>query len=673
MASLSSVDVDTLCVNTLRFLAVDAVEKANSGHPGTPMEAAPLGHVLWTRLLRHNPKNPRWANRDRFILSAGHASMLLYGLLHLTGYDLSLDDLKNFRQWGSRTPGHPEFGHTPGVETTTGPLGQGFANGVGLALAERMLAARFNRPGFPIVDHFVHAFVSDGDLMEGVSGEAASLAGHLRLGKLKYLYLDNRITIEGPTDLAFSEDVARRFQAVGWEVLHLPDVNDLSAVEKTFRAARSQTERPSLIIARTHIGFGSPHKQDTAEAHGSPLGAPEAAATKKNLGWPSEPAFHIPDVVRELSAAQVKRGAALEDEWNALFETYRDHFPDLAAQWDALQRSPLVPGWADRLPTFRAGESVATRQASGKVLNAVSGALPSLVGGSADLSPSNNTYLDGAGDQNAENPGGRNFHFGVREHAMGAVLNGLGVDGRFLPFGGTFLVFSDYMRPAIRLAALMKLGVVYVFTHDSVGLGEDGPTHQPVEHLAALRSIPGLRVIRPADANETVWAWRAALERRDGPTALVLTRQKIPVLDRARLAPAVGLLRGAYRLTPADGVSRLLLLASGSEVSLALEAAERLGKEGIRAAVVSFPSWELFEDQPEAYRWDILPPAVTARVVVEAGSSQGWHKYAGPAGSLVTLDRFGASAPGDAALAQFGFSVDNVLRASLAALARGRK
>ena len=670
--SLSSVDIDALSVNALRFLAVDAVEKANSGHPGTPMEAAPLGHVLWTKILRHNPKNPSWPNRDRFVLSAGHASMLLYGLLHLTGYDLTLEDLKQFRQWGSRTPGHPEFGHTAGVETTTGPLGQGFATGLGMAVAERWLAAKFNRPGFPVVDYRIYAFVSDGDLMEGVASEAASLAGHLRLGQLKYLYLDNRITIEGSTELAFTENVAKRFESYGWRVLSLPDVNDLAAVEAAFRAADAETERPTLIVARTHIGFGSPHKQDSAEAHGAPLGKEEVQLTKKNLGWPGEADFHVPETVRAHMGRTVDRGVALEAEWKAMFERYRLQYPDLATEWEALGRSPFPAGWADRIPVFKAGDGLATRQASGKVLNALAPVLPTLIGGSADLAPSNNTRLEVGGDLTAQNPAGRNIHFGIREHAMGSLLNGLAVDARFLPFGATFLVFSDYLRPAIRLAALMKLGVVYVFTHDSVGVGEDGPTHQPIEHLAALRSIPNVCVLRPADANETAWAWRVALERRTGPTVLILSRQKLPVLDRAVLAPAEGLVRGAYRLTKTPVDPDVLLLASGSEVPLALAAAERLEKEGVRAGVVSFASWELFEAQPETYRREVLPPSVKARVVVEAGVSQGWSRYAGDRGVLVTIDRFGASAPGDTVMAEFGFTVENVARAALTALTRAR-
>ncbi len=664
---MTDLELERLCVNTLRFLAVDGVERANSGHPGTPMEAAGLGHVLWTQILRHNPRDPRWPNRDRFILSAGHASMLLYGLLHLTGYVLSLDDLRSFRQWDSKTPGHPEYGHTAGVETTTGPLGQGFATGVGMALAERALAARFNRPGFRLVDHAVWAFVSDGDVMEGLSSEAASLAGHLRLGNLKYVYLDNRITIEGSTDLAFSEDVGRRFEAQGWRVLRIDDPENLPDVKAVFESAVASSEKPTLVIARTHIGFGSPHKQDSAEAHGAPLGAEETALAKKALGWPATPAFHVPEEVRRRMSVAAERGRREQAAWEELLVRYRAAHPELAAQWDAFRASPVIEGWQSRLPTFQANESLATRQASGKVLNALAPVLPTLLGGSADLAPSNNTEIKGGGDFSATKVG-RNLHFGIREHAMGAALNGLALEG-LLPYGATFLTFVDYMRPAVRLAALMKLGVIYVLTHDSIGVGEDGPTHQPVEHVASLRAIPGLTVIRPADANETVFAWRAAVENRKGPTAIILSRQKLPTLDRTRFAPAEGLLRGGYRLTPA-GVDDVLLIATGSEVPLALAARDILAGEKIRAGVVSLPSWELFEAQDPAYRDGVLPPAVRARVVVEAGVSQGWHRYAGPWGELVTLDRFGASAPGEVVMEKFGFHPARVAQAARDALAR---
>lgn len=662
--------IDRVCVNTLRFLAVDAVEKANSGHPGTPMEAAGLGYVLWTQILRHNPRDPHWANRDRFVLSAGHASMLLYGLLHLTGYDLSLEELKNFRQWDSQTPGHPEKGHTVGVETTTGPLGQGVGNGVGLAMAERFLAERFNRPGFSLIDHRIWAFVSDGDLMEGVAAEAASLAGHLRLGKLTYVYLDNRITIEGSTDLAFSEDVGRRFEAYGWRVLRIPDPEDLAAVRSVLEAARSQEKQPTLVIARTHIGFGAPNKQDTADAHGAPLGAKETALAKKNLDWPESPAFHLPEEARSHWAQTAERGRRVQAEWEEMFSRYRLAHPDLAGEWMALQRTPLTEGWKDKLPVFKAGEALATRQASGKVINALAATLPTLVGGSADLAPSNNTNMDGAGDFSPTG-GGKNLHFGIREHGMGSILNGIALSGPLIPYGATFLTFVDYMRPTLRLAALMKLGVIYVFTHDSIGVGEDGPTHQPVEQLASLRCIPGLSVIRPGDANETVFAWRAALERRAGPTALILSRQKLPTVDRSTHASAEGLLRGGYRLTP-EGPTDVLLIATGSEVALALGARERLGREGVNAAVVSLPSVDLFERQDEAYREAVIPPSLRARVVVEAGVSFGWHRYAGPEGALVTLDRFGASAPGEIVMEKLGFTVEAVAAAARQTLARAR-
>lgn len=666
MASETNIaDLESLCVNALRFLAVDAVEKANSGHPGTPMEAAALGHVLWNKILRHNPKNPGWANRDRFVLSCGHASALLYGLLHLTGYPVSLDDIKQFRQWGSRTPGHPEHGHTAGVETTTGPLGQGFATGVGMALAARHLAARFNRPGFPLIDHRVWAFVSDGDIMEGLSSEAASLAGHLRLSALKYVYLDNRITIEGGTDLAFSEDVETRFTAQGWRVFRLANAENLFEIRAVLEKALAETEKPTLVIARTHIGFGAPNKQDTAKAHGEPLGATEALLAKQKLGWPTEPTFHVPPAVTRQTAVTVERGETLEREWNDLLARYRAAHPDEAAQWDALSKNgPLPADWEKALPAFGPNDAMATRQASGKTLNAMAKSIPFLIGGSADLGPSNNSRIDGDRSFTAQTPEGRNLHFGIREHAMGAVLNGLALSGRLIPYGATFLTFADYMRPAIRLAALMKLGVIYIFTHDSIGVGEDGPTHQPIEHLASLRAIPGLVVFRPADANETAQAWRVALERRDGPTALVLSRQKLPMVTTGKASTA----RGAYRLF-GDGAD-VLLLATGSEVSLAVKAREKLAAEKIRADVVSLPSWELFLAQDAAYRDAVLPPSITARVAVEAGVSLGWHRFIGDKGELVTLDRYGASAPGDVVMDKLGFTVDRVVQA--AQQARGR-
>ena len=661
---------DQLCINTIRTLAMDAVQKANSGHPGLPMGAAAMAYVLWTRFLTHHPTNPSWPNRDRFILSAGHGCMLLYSLLHLTGYDLPLDELKRFRQWGSRTPGHSEHGLTPGVETTTGPLGQGFGNGVGMAIAERFLATHFNRPGYTIVDHHVYAIVSDGDLMEGVSSEAASLAGHLGLGKLIYLYDDNRITIDGSTSLAFTENVGQRFEAYGWHVQRV-DGNDLIEVEAALSAAQAATERPSLIIARTHIAYGSPNKQDTAEAHGAPLGEEEVKATKRALGWPLEPAFYIPDEALAHFREALQRGRAREAQWQAQFDAYAAAHPELAAEWRTVMNGRLPEGWADKLPTFPpGGGSMATREASGKVLNAIAPHLPTLIGGSADLTPSNNTYLKGYGDFQRDNVGARNLHFGVREHAMGSILNGMALHGGVIPYGGTFLIFSDYMRPAIRLAALSHIHVIYVFTHDSIGLGEDGPTHEPIEHLASLRAMPNLTVIRPADANETAVAWRVALEHRGGPVALALTRQKLPVLDRTILASADLLRRGAYVLTDtSNGQPNIILIATGSEVQLALEARQRLAARGIGARVLSMPSWELFEQQPDSYRDEVLPPSVTARLAIEAASPHGWHRYVGPMGAVIGMTRYGASAPYQVLMEQFGFTADNVTSRALSLLA----
>lgn len=662
--------LDPLCINTIRTLAMDAVQKANSGHPGLPMGAAAMAYALWTRVLRHNPANPSWPNRDRFILSAGHGCMLLYSLLHLTGYDLPLDELKRFRQWGSRTPGHSEHGLTPGVETTTGPLGQGFGNGVGMAIAERFLATHFNRPGYPIVDHYVYAIVSDGDLMEGVSSEAASLAGHLGLGKLIYLYDDNRITIDGSTSLAFTENVGARFDAYGWHIQRV-DGNDVKMVEAALSAAQAEHDRPSLIIAKTHIAYGSPNKQDTAEAHGSPLGEEEVRLTKEALGWPLEPTFYIPDEALAHFREALQRGRAWEAEWQTQFDAYTAAYPELADEWNRVMKAELPEGWAEKIPTFTpAGGSLATREASGKVLNAIAPSLPTLIGGSADLTPSNNTYLKGCGDFQRSSPGGRNFHFGVREHAMGSILNGMALHRGVIPYGGTFLIFSDYMRPAIRVAALSHIHAIYVFTHDSIGLGEDGPTHQPIEHLAALRAMPNLTVIRPADATETAVAWRAALEHRGGPVALALTRQKLPVLDRTKFPPAELLLKGAYILAEADqGHPRLILIAAGSEVHLALEAWGRLADEGIPTRVVSMPSWALFDQQPESYRNEVLPPTVTARLAIEAGSPQGWHRYVGHGGGVIGMTRFGASAPYHVLMEQFGFTAENVVSRAMELLA----
>ncbi len=664
-------NLDQLCINTIRTLAMDAVQKAKSGHPGLPMGAAAMAYVLWTRFLKHNPTNPAWPDRDRFVLSAGHGSMLLYSLLHLTGYDLPLEQLKNFRQWGSQTPGHPEHGLTPGVETTTGPLGQGFGNGVGMAITERFLAAYFNRPGHTIVDHYTYAIVSDGDLMEGVASEAASLAGHLKLGKLIYLYDDNRISIEGSTDLTFTEDRALRFQAYGWHVQHV-DGNDLEAVAAAIRAAQAETERPSLIIARTTIGYGSPHKQGTAEAHGEPLGEDEVRATKEALGWPLEPAFYIPDEALAHFRQAIPRGQACEADWRRRFTAYAQAYPDLAAEWERAQKGELPAGWDADIPTFPPDpKGMATRAASGTVMNAFAPRLPLFIGGSADLAPSTRTLLKGTGNFAAGNYGNRNMRFGVREHAMGAILNGMALHRGVIPFGATFFVFSDYMRPAIRLAAITKLPVIYVFTHDSIGVGEDGPTHQPVEHLAALRAIPHLIVIRPADANETAVAWKVAIEHREGPVALILTRQNVPIFDRTRYASAEGLRRGAYIMAEADnGKPDIILIGTGSEVQLVLAAREELAKRGIAARVVNMPSWELFDRQSREYRESVLPPEITARLAVEAGVPQGWHRYVGLSGDVIGLERFGASAPYQVIMQHLGFTVENVVARALALLGR---
>lgn len=660
---------DLAAVNTLRFLAVDAVEKAKSGHPGMPMGAAAMAHALWTRFLRFDPGAPTWADRDRFVLSAGHGSMLLYGLLHLAGFPLGLDELRRFRQWDSLTPGHPESFVTPGVETTTGPLGQGVGVAVGMALAERHLAARFNRPGFPVVDHWTYAIASDGDLMEGVASEAASLAGHLGLGKLVILYDDNRITIEGGTALAFSEDVEARFAAYGWQTLSVEDGNDLEAVGAALEAARSDAARPALIRVRTHIGFGSPGRQDTADAHGAPLGPEEARKAKENLGWPLEPTFHVPEEAREPYRRAAAAGRRARESWEALVARYRAAHPELAAEWERRVADKLPEGWETALPSFPANpKGMATRVSGGKVLNALAKVLPELVGGSADLAPSTKTLLSGEGDFSRENPAGRNLRFGIREHGMAAVMNGMANHGGLRPYGSTFFVFADYLRPSLRLAALSGLPVIHVFTHDSLFVGEDGPTHQPVEHLPSLRAMPGLTVIRPADANEAAEAWRVALENTAGPTALVLTRQDLPTLDRSGLGPASGLCRGGYVLKEAEGGAgtvRLVLLASGSEVPLALSAATLLEVRDIPTRVVSLPSWELFEAQPRAYRDEVLLPAVAARVAVEAASPFGWERYVGPRGRVVGMPRFGASAPAEVLGEKFGFTPENVERVAL--------
>ena len=662
--------LDDLCVNTIRMLSVDGVEKANSGHPGMPMGAAGMAYVLWTRLLRHNPLHPKWYDRDRFVLSAGHGSMLLYSLLHLTGYDLPLEELMNFRQWGSKTPGHPEYGLAPGVETTTGPLGQGFANGVGMAIAERYLAAHFNQPGHVIVDHYTYGIVGDGDLMEGLSHEAASLAGHLGLGKLIYLYDDNHISIEGSTDIAFTESRTARFEAYSWHVQQVDDGNDLEAIETAITEAQKETGRPSFIAVRTHIGYGSPNKQDKAVAHGEPLGTEEIRLTKENLGWPLEPPFLIPDEASTHFRKAVDKGEAIEARWQEDFSSYKEANPDLAREWDIWMNGNLPEGWDSDIPDFPADKKgMATRVASGSVLNAVAPRLPNLLGGSADLAPSNKTEIKGEKDFQADIYEGRNLRFGVREHAMGSILNGMALHGGLMPYGGTFLVFSDYMRPAIRLAALMDLKVIYVFTHDSIGLGEDGPTHQPVEHLSALRTIPNLTVIRPCDANETSEAWRYALESQQGPVALALSRQGLPTLDRTTFAPASGLSRGAYILHDTkDGKPDVILIATGSEITIALEAYEKLEEKGVKARVVSMPSWELFDKQPEDYQCQVLPSEIKSRIAIEAGITQGWHRYVGSTGEVIGLDSFGASAPYKVLYEKFGITADRVVGKALALL-----
>ena len=687
LSTLAKPALDQLCINTIRFLAIDAVQKANSGHPGMPMGAAPMAHVLWTRFLKHNPANPSWFDRDRFVLSAGHGSMLLYSLLHLTGYDLSLDDIKMFRQWGSRTPGHPERGVTPGVEVTTGPLGQGFANGVGMAIAEAHLASCYNRPGFEIINHFTYVIAGDGDLMEGVAAEAASLAGHLRLGKLICLYDDNRISLAAATGLSFTEERGKRFEAYGWNVQSVADGNDLEAIDLALANARSEMERPSLIIVRTHIGFGSPHKQDTFGAHGSPLGEEEVRLTREKLGWPAEPPFLIPEEALRHFCQAVEKGKESEAVWESRLAAYSREFPEPAAELGQMMAGTLPAGWDTAIPRFPAdSKGMASRVASGKVLNSIAPRLPLLIGGSADLNPSTNTALTGLGD--FESPafdpvdrqgavgtewgyGRRNIHFGVREHAMAAVMNGMAAHSGTIPFGATFLTFADYLRPALRLAALMGLHVIHIFTHDSIALGEDGPTHQPIEQLAALRAIPNLVVIRPGDANETAVAWQVALEQENRPVALVLSRQNLLTLERSRFAPAEGLRRGAYILSEAEGgAPDLILIATGSELSLAIAAQKELLTEKIRARVVSMPSWELFDEQPKEYRDTVIPPLIKARLVVEAGSPQGWHRYAGDGGEVLGVERFGASAPGEVMLREYGFTVEKVCGRALALLQR---
>ena len=662
--------IDQRCIDTLRFLAVDMVQNADSGHPGLPLGAAPMAYVLWQRFLKHHPGEPEWSDRDRFVLSAGHGSALLYALLYMTGYGLTLDDLKQFRQWGSRTPGHPERGHTPGVEVTTGPLGQGFGNAVGLAIAEAQLAARYNREGHAIVDNRTWVLASDGDLMEGVSNESVSLAGHLRLGKLNVLYDDNHVTLAAGTGVTFTEDRGRHFEACGWHVQHVEDGNDLEAIAAALQAARDETTRPSLVSVRTHIGYGSP-EQDSYKSHGSPLGVEDVRKTKQTLDWPAEPVFLVPDDALAHMRQACDRGARLEQDWNDRFRAYAQAHRDLAAEFEHALHAALPENWDADIPVFPADAGgMATRSASGKVMDAIAPRLPQLTGGSADLDPSTKTYLDDLGDFQPDTPAGRNIHFGVREHAMGAIANGMAAHGGCLPYTATFLIFSDYMRPPMRLAALSALHAVHVFTHDSIALGEDGPTHQPVEQLANLRAVPNMTVLRPCDANETAEAWRVAVETRAAPVTLVLTRQKVPTLDRSRYASAAGLRRGAYVLDPGegDGDPSLILIATGSEVHLVVEAAERLRADGIAVRCVSMPSWELFDAQSPRYRDSVLPPSVKARLAVEAGAPQGWCRYVGDAGDVIGVTTFGASAPGATNLEKYGFTVDNVVARARALL-----
>ncbi len=659
--SESRSNIDEICINTIRTLSMDAVQSANSGHPGAPMGLASAGYVLWTRVMKHNPKNPGWLDRDRFVLSGGHASMLLYSLLHLSGYAVTLEDIKHFRQWGSKTPGHPEFGLTPGVETTTGPLGQGFANAVGMAMAERHLAARFNRSGHEIVDHYTYMTCGDGDMMEGISSEAASLAGHLGLARLICIYDDNKISIEGSTEITFTEDVALRFKAYNWHVLRVDNGNDIDAIFKALQEAKAETERPSLIVLRTHIAFGSPNKQDTADAHGAPLGEEEVRLTKKNLGVPGDPSFFIPEQALNKFKKCIDAGKQAEADWQETYQEYSKKYPDLTKQWVDAMSGFLIEGWDAEIPEFSVADGpIATRAASGKVLNAIAEKLPTLIGGSADLAPSNKTYMNAFHEFQKDAYDGRNIRFGVREHAMGAILSGMFLHNGLRPYGGTFLVFADYMRPAIRVASLMKLPIIYVFTHDSIAVGEDGPTHQPVEQLAGLRAIPGLTVIRPADACETAQAWRYAVKNTRGPVALVLSRQKLPVLNQDHKEN--GLTDGAYVLTDCEGKPDIILIATGSEVHITLEAQKRLVLENISARVVSMPSWELFEQIPQEYKDRVLLPDVTVRLAVEAGLPMGWEHYVGSRGHTIGMCGFGASAPGGTVMKKFGFTPENIVQ-----------
>lgn len=655
--------LEQTAINTVRLLSIDAVQKANSGHPGMPMGAAPMGHVLWVDAMNYNPKNPNWSNRDRFVLSAGHGCMLQYSLLFLTGYDLSLADLKNFRQLNSKTAGHPEYGLCPGIEVTTGPLGQGFANGVGFAIAQKYLAARYNKPDFEIFDYNIYCICSDGDMMEGVTSEAASLAGHLKLGNLIYLYDDNHISIEGETEITFTEDVAKRFGAYDWHVQIVDGGNDIEAIANAIKNAKAEKQKPSLIKVRTHIGYGSPNKVDSASAHGSPLGEEEVKLVKEGFGFDPEKYFEVPEEVKEFYLDKGRRGIEKENKWNKLFSDYKEKYPELAAEYGLISNNKLPDEWKDKLPVFKASdEKIATRKASGKVLNVIAEYLPNLIGGSADLSPSTDTELTNYKSFNAYNYGGRNFHFGIREHSMGAILNGMALTKGIIPYGATFFIFSEYMRPPIRLAAIMKIRPILIYTHDSIGLGEDGTTHQPIEQLISLRSIPNITVIRPADANETVHAWRVALEHTDGPVLIVLTRQGLPVIDQDKFTKAKELEKGAYILSDSETEAQLILIGTGSEVSLVIEAQKILKEENIASRVVSMPSWELFEKQDEAYKEKVLPSKLKKRLAVEAGSTLGWHKYVTDEGDVLGIDTFGHSAPAEELFKLFGFTVENVLK-----------
>jgi len=660
--SSTTTSLDELCVNTIRTLSMDAVEAAESGHPGMPMGMADAAYVLWTKFLKHDPAHPEWYNRDRFVLSAGHGSMLLYSLLHLTGYDLPLEEIKNFRQLDSLTPGHPEYGLTPGVETTTGPLGQGFATGVGMAMAERHMAAKFNEDGLPITDHYTYGIVSDGDLMEGISQEAASLAGHLELGKIIYLYDDNEISIDGSTDLAFTEDVEERFKALGWHTINV-DGHDRDAVEEAIAAAQEVTDQPSLLLTETHIGFGSPNQQDTSDAHGSPLGEEEIRRTKENLGWDPDKKFFIPDEVLSHLRTALETGAEHYSEWQQLFEEFEDKYSDQAQRFHQSVERELPDNWDDVLPSFEADEKgMATRASSGKVIDALTDAIPHMIGGSADLTGSNKTWIDDAGIFSSSDYSGRNIHFGVREHAMGAALNGMALHTGVIPYGGTFLIFSDYCRPAIRIAALSHIPSIFVFTHDSIGLGEDGPTHQPIEHLASLRAMPNALVLRPADANEVAWCWRAALEHTGGPSMLVLTRQNVPTFARNEQNAVENTLKGAYILADSEkDQPDVILMGSGSEVLRAMDAKQKLADQDIDARVVSMPSWELFRQQDDAYKQQVLPKEVTARVSIEAASPFGWREWVGTEGTVMGIDHFGASAPYEEIFEKFGLTADDMV------------